>query len=129
MSKHRITHTIQMSSGWDGEITLEVSEDSGEDPVFSSLLFDGEEYSHVDIVSGNGCPQWMYLVSPEAFESALRGTSLEAEMYACYDHEECRLIKTGKELRWELRGVTHLVSMCCCDGVAADPRDFDLIFS
>jgi hypothetical protein len=103
------------------------SEKGGEDPVFFSLSLDGREYHQVE---GQGFRQWVYLICPEAFHSALRGTSLEHDIDFCYNHETCIITKDEEgRVRWEVKDVNYLVSTCCCDGIGIELLDLDLVFS
>lgn len=109
--------------GWQGENCNSC------DPVFFSLLLDGVLYTHMD---DKGFSQWAYLVFPDAFKSALRGTRLERVQSLCYcTDSKCRLIqsipKQKPVLRWQV-SVNYLVSTCSADGLGIEPRNFELDF-
>ena len=109
--------------GWQGEYC------NSYDPVFLSLMLDGVLYTDVD---DKGFSQWVYLVFPDAFKSAIRGTSLERDQSLCYcSDSKCWLIQANPEqkpyLRWHV-SVNYLVSTCSADGVGIEPRNFELDF-
>ena len=109
--------------GWQGENC------NSYDPAFLSLILDGAVYTNVD---DKGFSQWVYLVFPDAFRSAIRGTSLECDESLCFCSEsKCRLVQVNSKqkpvLRWHV-SVNYLVSTCSADGVGIEPRDFELDF-
>lgn len=91
---------------------------------FYSLSLDGKMY---DLVENNGgFRQWAYMVSPEAFSSALVGTKYETgtKWRFLLRQEACR---DGQDrVRIDMT-VRYLVGSCCGDGIKMTLRRFRLI--
>ncbi len=94
------------------------------DPVFQSLLLDGIEYTRVE--NPGSFSQWMYLVFPDAFALALKGTKWEGRglRYVC---EETSVRTSTGRVEWTIR-VNYIVSAFNWDGIELVQRPVKLIF-
>jgi hypothetical protein len=95
------------------------------DPVFKSLWLDGIEYTQVENLGGFS--QWIYLVYPEAFALALKGTTWEGTGvgYVC---KEVSVQASMGRVEWEIC-VNYIVSAFSGDGIELVQRPIKLVFS
>jgi hypothetical protein len=90
---------------------------------FSSCMLDGVEYTKV---CHDGFSQWIYLISPAIFQSALEGTRWAESGLGFVNRGHA---STGEGyFTWNI-SVNYLVCSCCAAGISIWPKKFQLVFS
>jgi hypothetical protein len=105
-----------------GEITLLRCRDSG-DYMFGSLMINNMLFTKLK----HECPlQWIYLVSPEAFQMALEGTCWQRGGLS-FVNKSCA-VQADTRIYWDLT-VNQLIAASSATGIEICPRELKLEFS
>jgi hypothetical protein len=105
-----------------GEFTLLRCKDSG-DYMFESLKINNTVFTRLE----HECLlQWIYLLSPEAFQMALEGTCWQRGCLS-FVNKSCA-VQDDTRIYWNLT-VNHLLAASSATGIEICPRELRLEFS
>jgi len=91
--------------------------------MFTSLTIGRIEFIRVEPEQSM---QWIYLVSPDAFEKALEGTSWQGLNLTFVTKSHA--VQRDMRIVWKLT-VNHLIAACDGSGIEISPRELKLEFS